>query len=214
MTTNENYEDTIRKPRQARSQERVELVLETAKKLILEKGCIALKMSDVAKSANITLSSIYQYFPNKTAIIVALCDQYLAENRESIRMAFSDPPKSLKELSDLTTYLFEEYYKLHLEKPVIRDIWAGYSSDKEVQNVDMDDTKQNVETVLEYTSHLFADDKLDEASRALFLILSFCGAASYLAVTQNNIEGRKTMEEAKVMLYACWQASITPLAKT
>ena len=54
-----------RNPRQHRSKERVAIILEAVKALIEENGIANLKINDIAKRANTSPSSIYQYFSDK-----------------------------------------------------------------------------------------------------------------------------------------------------
>ena len=51
-------------PKQQRSIERVNLILETAAELIREQGSAEAKTSEIAKRAGISLASLYRYFPN------------------------------------------------------------------------------------------------------------------------------------------------------
>jgi len=203
--------EQVRAPRQERSQRRVEVILETAKKLILDRGCAGLKVSDIAEAADITVGSIYQYFPNKSAIIETLCEDYLASNRLGIEASLTPPPKDLEELSHVCTDLLEEFYRLHRDDPVLRNIWANYASDKAIQGIDADDTRQGVEIILRQCSHLFDQTRLEEAALTLYLILSYGGASVTAAVHRSGPKGRQTIELAKRMLYAAYDAGIKPL---
>ena len=63
-----------RMPSQQRSRERVERMLNCAAGLIADQGSDAMKMSEVARLADISIGSLYQYFPDKSAIIRALAE--------------------------------------------------------------------------------------------------------------------------------------------
>ncbi|MGE0623480.1 MAG: TetR/AcrR family transcriptional regulator [Pseudomonadales bacterium] len=69
---------TRKTPSQARSRERVELILEATRELLREKGFPDITTNAIARQASIPVSSVYQYFPNKQAILVALYEDYLA----------------------------------------------------------------------------------------------------------------------------------------
>jgi len=58
-----------KEPVQARSRVRFERILEVAVELIVARGMDAVAMSEIAKAAEISIASLYQYFPDKTAII-------------------------------------------------------------------------------------------------------------------------------------------------
>lgn len=63
-----------RHPRQERARQKVELMLEATVRL-LEKGSIdTLTTNAVAAKAGVSIGTLYQYFPNKEAILDALAD--------------------------------------------------------------------------------------------------------------------------------------------
>jgi len=66
------------KPSQARGKERIRLILTTAHDLFHEHGIEAVTTNDIAAAAGIPIGSVYRYFPNKGAIVLALADNYVA----------------------------------------------------------------------------------------------------------------------------------------
>ena len=73
----------MRTPKQQRAKERVRLVLEAGKAVLAEEGIKHFNTNTIAARGKFPVSSIYQYFPNKEAILAALYSQYLTEVRES-----------------------------------------------------------------------------------------------------------------------------------
>lgn len=207
-------QEPIRAPRQLRSQRRVEKILEAAKSLILSKGCAQLKMGDIAKEASISAGSIYQYFPNKGAIIGALAQHYLDVNRIKAEEALATPPKDLDELTHIMMLLFDAYVDLHLSDPVVRDIWMGSASDKQLQDIDSEDTRRNAELVFAQSRHLFQVKYYERAQIALLMMGTFAGTAVSAIVALENQAGDLVLEEAKRMLMACWETSVRPLGKS
>lgn len=66
-------------PSQDRGQRRVDRLLDAAADLILVHGAEGLKMDMVAKHAATSPGSLYQFFPNRAALLTALADRYGAE---------------------------------------------------------------------------------------------------------------------------------------
>lgn len=65
-----------RQPRQARSQERVNRILDVAEALFIAEGYNATTTNAIAKRAKVAIGSLYQFFPDKAAILQGLALRY------------------------------------------------------------------------------------------------------------------------------------------
>jgi AcrR family transcriptional regulator len=65
-----------RKPLQARSQERVSRILDVAEELFIVEGYTATTTNAIATRAQVPIGSLYQFFPDKTAILRAIALRY------------------------------------------------------------------------------------------------------------------------------------------
>ena len=75
-----------RQPQQARSQERVRQILDVAEQLFVEMGYDSTTTRAIAARAGISVGSLYQFFPDKEAILKALAIQYMQADRKSTRL--------------------------------------------------------------------------------------------------------------------------------
>ena len=66
-----------RQPKQARSQERVKQILDAAEQLFLEVGYESTTTRRIAARATVSVGSLYQFFPDKEAILKALAIRYM-----------------------------------------------------------------------------------------------------------------------------------------
>jgi AcrR family transcriptional regulator len=66
-------------PKQARSETTVEAILEAAAQIFERHGYAAGTTNRIAERAGVSIGSLYQYFPNKDAVLVALVRRHLAE---------------------------------------------------------------------------------------------------------------------------------------
>lgn len=60
-----------RSPKQARSRATVEAIVEAAAQILERGGPAALNTNDVAERAGVSVGTLYQYFPDKQAILIA-----------------------------------------------------------------------------------------------------------------------------------------------
>ncbi len=68
-----------RTPQQERGERRLAQLLEAAASVMAEVGYDAATMTEIAERAHASIGALYQYFPNKEAIVVALRQQYVKE---------------------------------------------------------------------------------------------------------------------------------------
>jgi len=72
----ENSRFKRRIPRQERGERRVAELVDAAAAVLSEVGYDAATMKAIAKRANASIGAVYQYFPNKDAVVLALRTQY------------------------------------------------------------------------------------------------------------------------------------------
>ena len=118
-----------REPSQERSKVRVQAILDTTSKLILEDGFANLKVKKIAERAHITMGSIYQYFPNRSDILKHLAQQVFTRVREAI----ADDISEIEDVESAKTAIdgiIESIYHFFKSEPVYREIWYGIRADK------------------------------------------------------------------------------------
>lgn len=71
-------------PSQKRAKENVERILKAAATLLDKKGYDYLTTITIAKEAGASVGSLYQYFPNKHAIMVSLVERWLVLDDEAL----------------------------------------------------------------------------------------------------------------------------------
>lgn len=74
-----------RRPVQARSANTVMLIFESAALLLQSEGLEAFSTNHVAERAGISIGSLYQYFPNKEALLIAMAEREMQQVAHDIR---------------------------------------------------------------------------------------------------------------------------------
>lgn len=125
-------------PTQQRSRERFERILEGAAEIMAEKGSEAFRMSDIVERTGVPFGSLYQYFPDKTAIIGTLAERYNAIGRDCVRRDLS-AVRSTRDLHPALCRIVDSYYQMFIDEPVMRDIWQATQADRALQKLDEED---------------------------------------------------------------------------
>lgn len=86
-----------RVPRQDRSRATVAFVLEAAAQVFAERGYAA-TTNEIAARAGVSVGSLYQYFADKDALLVALAERHLDEAHARLQSALVDAPAERDQL--------------------------------------------------------------------------------------------------------------------
>jgi AcrR family transcriptional regulator len=79
-----------KQPRQARSRQMVERIVDAGREILLADGYDAFSTNRVAAAAGVSPGSLYQYFPDKTAVVDVVIDRYWDEVAERVAAALAD----------------------------------------------------------------------------------------------------------------------------
>ena len=76
-----------KRPQQARSRATIDAILDAAAHILGERGWAGLTTNAVAEAAGASIGSLYQYFPDKLALIDAVRRRHFDDHRERLRGA-------------------------------------------------------------------------------------------------------------------------------
>lgn len=79
-----------KQPQQARSTELVAAILQAAVQVLVQEGVTRFTTARVAERAGVSVGSVYQYFPNKAAILFRLQSDEWAQTTEMLRRILED----------------------------------------------------------------------------------------------------------------------------
>jgi AcrR family transcriptional regulator len=185
-------------PTQQRSRERVERMLAAASALIAEAGSDAMRMSEVAERAGVPIGSLYQFFPDKGAIIRTLAERYNALGRACIEQGLADV-HDVDGLNNAFGKLIDIYYALFLAEPVMRDIWSGAQADKALRDIDLDDSRQTGRMLAAVLERLRPEADPAAIAVKAFLIMNLGEATMRLAISVDRREGDALVAAFKQM---------------
>ena len=96
---NESRIGPRKSPSQERSRRTVNRILDAATRIFHEQGYTGATTNDIADEADVSVGSLYQYFPNKDALLVALTQRHIATTTTDLTNLLLDLPRD----SDLET---------------------------------------------------------------------------------------------------------------
>jgi AcrR family transcriptional regulator len=105
-----------KQPHQARSQTTVEDIVEAAAQLIGRKGLDGFNTNAVAERAGVSIGSLYQYFPNKDAIMAALIRRTQEERAMALGAVLAQQHASL---ADLVRAVVKAVNRQHREQSLL-----------------------------------------------------------------------------------------------
>jgi AcrR family transcriptional regulator len=95
MTDRRSAQISSRKrPKQARSTELVAAILEAAAQVLAKDGAQHFTTARVAKKAGVSIGSVYEYFPNKAAILFRLQSEEWRQTSDLLRTILKDVRRS------------------------------------------------------------------------------------------------------------------------
>lgn len=191
-----------RVPTQQRSIERVEAILAAAHELLSERGTDALRMNDIAARAGVAIGSVYQYFPDKPAILRELAVRFMAQVRATLDDGLTGIASKADALARIDQMLVD-YYAMFLDEPDTRDLWAATQADKELQQLDVEDSRANGALLYERLAPFAPRRKHARLRTVTFLSAHLTGAAVRLAIAVDREEGDAMIEEMRRSL-AWW----------
>jgi AcrR family transcriptional regulator len=162
-----------RVPTQARSRARVRRLVDAAEELLAAEGAEALTTTRVAEVAGVSVGSLYQYLPDKGAIVEALARRYLAEFEALMGELERDIRRNPGAWADPVGRLIDAFSARYRERPGYRALWFGRELSDELRAADRENKvalAQGVRRIAVSLSLARDDDYLRVAARAGVLV--------------------------------------------
>ncbi|MDX1453373.1 MAG: TetR/AcrR family transcriptional regulator, partial [Oleiphilaceae bacterium] len=174
-------ESIRRQPIQERGKERYQLIIQATQRLVGSRGNDQVSIRDIAKAAGVAPSSIYQYFDDKHAIIVAIMSEYFDRSYELLA-AQTSQANSLQEWVEAIENSVDYFLAMLQEDPGWATIWSGIQASPALREFDNQDAMRNAtllkEQLMAFCPHL--SDK--EALSACLLLVQTAGLTARMAL--------------------------------
>lgn len=190
-----------RLPIQARAKKRHEQILDITAELLVKVGVDELTTILIAKSLDISVGSLYHYFPNKIAILYALAQRWLDE----INVALDDIEASIEEPEDLQAFInrcTERVLEVYRRQQGILHLVQAMFSIPELRALDEEHDAYMIKRLSRMFARLGIEAKGKELERRAAIYLEIVHALSLLIIEQNGSQAAKTTQDLKFMAYS------------
>ncbi len=144
MRTRESDTTSRREPQQPRSLQKVTTILDTAMWLFQKSGMDQVSMREIAREADMPIATVYQYFPNKQAIVRRIWESYTTTINERLAsevQAFRADPSS-HAVQRLIDRMVERMADYHLRNPAFVEIRRCVDATPDLRQLNLEDTLQ------------------------------------------------------------------------
>lgn len=106
----------VRRARQSRSKATVSAIVDASARILAESGWPALNTNAIARRAGVSVGSVYEYFPDKQAILAVIVDRHLA-GAEALLSEAASRVANRASADDVVRALVSGYIELHRNDP-------------------------------------------------------------------------------------------------
>lgn len=106
----------VRKPKQNRSKATVAAIVEAAARILAERGWAGFNTNAVAERAGVSIGSLYEYFPDKQALVDEIASDHLARG-EALFASAADGLVAADDPEALLDALIRGLVELHRDDP-------------------------------------------------------------------------------------------------
>ena len=120
----------------------MEQILSATAELLRESDVDGLTMSAVAGRSGASLPTVYRYFPDRSALLQALAENYLTELHSALAAGLTGL-RTAEDARDAVQAVLLGYYQAFLDDAALRQLWAGTLADETLVNLNIEDSRRN-----------------------------------------------------------------------
>ena len=189
-----------REPMQRRSVARVQRMLDAAQELVAEVGYDALTTTLIAERAGVSIGSLYQFFPDKQAVVKAVALRNLE--------IFTDRLTTIVRSRQLNTWwqvvseVIDQYVEMHQQIPGFRAIRFGDVADLHLLDPDRDNDIVVADRFIDLISPFVSVTQSDELRLDLAIAVRIADSLTRFAFERDPAGDTDVLEETKRVVRA------------
>jgi AcrR family transcriptional regulator len=202
-TNNKSDSSGVQQPRQARSAETLNKVLDACDRLLADRAFEQISMQDIAREAGVSVGNLYNRFTDRDALIDHIINRHQGEFREFMASALEGQEKGLP-LFDRVSVITDTFLiGLANLRPVFATLVTRSLKGIDPDETSRDGTNEIIELAVSWLCQQPNEIPGDSASRARFAVASIAFAMQYdlLLGTATRMFGEDYMAKVKTQAY-------------
>uniref|UniRef100_B8HQL7 Transcriptional regulator, TetR family n=1 Tax=Cyanothece sp. (strain PCC 7425 / ATCC 29141) TaxID=395961 RepID=B8HQL7_CYAP4 len=185
-----------RQPRQARSQERVNQILDVAEELFIRQGYTATTTNAIAVGAKVPIGSLYQFFPDKAAILQALALRYTEQFHQrftelAVELASLPLVPYVERMIEVTDQFFREHPGYHA---IFMEVQGTMP---ELEQLDEAADAQLIQAIVLSLSQRYPELAPQDHQAIAFVLVKAIGTLLWLSLSQEATFQQRLVAETK-----------------
>lgn len=202
---NFNQQDKqIRRPKQARSINKKEKILEAAMELYYEKGYYKTTTNEIAQRAGVSIGTLYSYFKDKDTVFFEVLEKYHKNFAEAKNELINDANLLKTDIKLWLRYLIQILIRVHEESKLFnREINVISYYNSEVAEIIAKNRKSTMEETVEYFMELkegFDVEDIEAAAAVIFDLIS--ATVDRIVFGQNEISQERLIDSTIDIIYS------------
>jgi AcrR family transcriptional regulator len=195
-----------RQPRQARSQERVKQILDVAEQMFIAEGYNATTTNAIAAQAKVPIGSLYQFFPDKGAIVEALAVRYMEILRQQFN-AIHTAKTSRLNLSDYVDHILDATEQFFNHYPGYHAIFNQVQDRMpELEAIESAADNQLIQDWASILSQYYPGLESADYETIAFVLVKAIGNLLWLSLSQEGVFKQRLVAETKRLMLSYLQS--------
>lgn len=190
-------------PLQSRSRQRVEKILSAALDLLMQQGLASVTTSRVAAAAGVPVGSVYQFFPNRDAILLALHERLEDKEDAAIEHALQSA-QHMTDIGDIARAVLSAFTAMNLQVEERDALSAALASLPEWQENRRQSTKRIAAAISQHPLFLSLIPDADLRARRADILVTMGMAVIPLMRDQPDETARTAIMEEMVQAISAY----------
>jgi AcrR family transcriptional regulator len=179
-----------KKPRQQRSQETVDCILDATARVLCTTGYDHASTNRVAMAAGVSVGSLYQYFPSKEALVAALVERHVEQMTSLVKRKLAEVASA--PLDEAVRTMIESMFEAHAVDPRLHKVLI-----EQVPRIGKLEDVVGVEREVEALVAVFLDARRSELRRTKLPAVAFVLCNVVEAVTHAAVLAELPVDRAR-----------------